>query len=74
MTEPQFPVPPPVMTAAKSVAATLTTLGTFVAVFLSCTSDGAVSTADTGTLVSSAVGTVTAILAVWSTRNKVKKT
>lgn len=73
MTEPQFPVSQPVMTAAKSVAATLAAAGTFVGLVVNAFADGTVTTTEVGSLVTGGIGAVVSVLAVWATRNKVKK-
>lgn len=68
----QVPVPEQAVTAAKSVAATLTSLAGVVAVFLTAVGDGSVSWAEGGTLLTAVLTGVATVAAVWRTENKPK--
>ena len=65
-------VPEPVQTAAKAVAATLTSLSGFVALFLTAVGDGSVSWAEGGTLLTAGATAVATIAAVWGIENRDK--
>lgn len=65
-------VPEKVQTASKAVNASLVLLGTLAASVVTLVSDGNLSGTDVGTLVTGILGTVTAVGAVWATRNKDK--
>ena len=68
----EVPVPEEVRTAAKSVAATLTSLAGVVALFITAVGDGSVSWAEGGTLLTAVLTAVATVGAVWRTKNKVK--
>jgi hypothetical protein len=66
------PVPEPVQTAAKAVAATLTSAAGVVALFLTAVGDGSVSWAEGGTLLTAVLTGVATVSAVWAKSNKPK--
>lgn len=65
-------VPEPVVTVAKSVAATVTTGVGVLTLFVTQVSDGVYSWDEGGTLIGAVVAAAATIGAVWKTRNKVK--
>jgi hypothetical protein len=72
MTGPNVPVPQPVYTAAKAVAATVTTAAGVVTLFVTDIADGSLSWDEGGTLIGAVVTAVVTIGAVWGTRNNRK--
>lgn len=72
MTGPSLPAPPPVQSAAKAVAASLTTLSGWVALLVTSVADGSISWDESGKLIGAAVAAVATIYAVWRTPNKPK--
>lgn len=72
MSYPNVPVPEPVVTAAKAVAATATTGIGVLALFVSQVADGTYTWDEGGTLIGAVVAAAATIGAVWKTRNKVK--
>lgn len=65
-------VPDQVVTAAKSVAATVTSLAGVLALFLTAVGDGSVSWAEGGTLLTAVLTAVATVGAVWRVENKPK--
>lgn len=72
MTGPNFPVPAPAQTAAKAVAATITTVSGVVALFVTSIADGSVSWDEGGKLIGAVAVAAATIVSVWKTRNKPK--
>lgn len=69
MSQPNLPVPAPVQSAAKAVAATITTAAGVVALFVTSVADGNLSWDEGGTLIGAVVTAGATIAAVWGTRN-----
>jgi hypothetical protein len=74
MTNPDINVPvgEPVYKATKAIYATVILAGGWVALAIKHMSDGGINWAEGSELVGGAVTAVTAIAAVWATRNKPK--
>ena len=72
MTGPNVPVSEPVQTAAKAVAATITTAAGVVALFVASIADGMLSWTEGGNLIGAVVAAGGTVAAVWKTRNKPK--
>ncbi len=62
----------PIQTATKAVAATITSVGGLVALFVTAVADGSVSGAEWGTLLTAGLTAVATVAGVWSARNKAK--
>jgi hypothetical protein len=75
MSEPSFEtrVNPRVQSAAKAVAATITTVGGVAALFITSIADGSIGTAEWGTLLTGALTAGATIVSVWRTENKAKR-
>lgn len=58
-----------VQSAAKAVAATLTTVGGVVALFVTAIADGSVGNAEWGTLLTAGLTAGATIYGVWKVRN-----
>jgi len=63
---------PPVVTAAKALAATITTVLGVLALFIDSMADGDLSLDEIGKLVGAVVVAVGTVIAVWATRNRPK--
>lgn len=72
MTEPSMHVPEGAQTAAKAGVASLTAVGTFLALLTQVFADGTVNASEAGTLLTASVGLVTTVVAVWARRNHPK--
>lgn len=73
MTGPNFPVPNQVQTAAKAIAATVTTVSGVVALFVTSIADGSISWDEGGKLIGAAAVAAATIYGVWKTPNKDKE-
>jgi hypothetical protein len=72
MTGPNIPVPEPVQTATKAIAAAWTTVGGVIALFATSIADGSISWDEGGKLLGAAVFAAGTVFAVYTTRNKEK--
>lgn len=72
MTGPNLPVPPPVQSAAKAIAATLTTASGVVALFVTSVADGSITWDEGGKLLGALAVAAAAVYSVWRTENKPK--
>lgn len=70
MTGPNVPVPDPVQSAAKAVAATVTTVSGVVALFVASIADGSISWDEGGKLLGAIAVAGATIYGVWKTENK----
>lgn len=70
MTGPNLPVPEPVQSAAKAVAATITTLAGVVALAVTDIADGSISWDEGGKLLGAIAVALATIYGVWKTKNK----
>lgn len=70
--EPNYPVNEEIQTATKAVVATVTTLGTFLALFLTDIGDGSIGSGEVGGLVTAGLGAIATITGVWTFRNRKK--
>jgi len=68
----QVPVPEQVTTAAKAVAATLASAAGVLALFITSVSDGSVSWAEGGTLLTAVLTAVATVSAVFGVKNQPK--
>jgi hypothetical protein len=72
MTGPNVPVPAPVQSAAKAVAASIATLSGWVALFVTSVADGSVSWDEGGKLIGAGAVALATIYGVFKVPNKPK--